>query len=67
MAVVAVSATSVAFLVMYRDRLADDRAHLIEIVKSRATVIEAMARFDKVYSAEDVEGGAFAATLDQLR
>jgi hypothetical protein len=67
MAAVAISAVGVVAFMLYRHHLEDERARLVEIVKSRAALIEAVARFDKAHSVDAVEGGAFAATLNQVR
>jgi len=41
--------------------------HLTETVKSQARLIEAVAKFDREFSVQDIPGGAEAATLWQIR
>ncbi len=67
MAGVAIGAGGMTLWALYRAALTQQRARLVEIAQSRARLTEAIARFDKKYSAEDVPGGASGATLGQLR
>ncbi len=67
MTVVAVGAVGIALAVLYKVALGEQRARLVEIAQSRARLMEAVARFDAEHSAADVPGGAFAATISQVR
>jgi len=51
---------------LYQESFEKERSHLIDIVKSQARLMEAVARFDAVHSQEDHPGGAAAATLSQI-
>ncbi|UCC30502.1 MAG: PAS domain S-box protein [Phycisphaerales bacterium] len=51
---------------LYRTAFEQQRERLVETVRSRARLIEAVARFDAMYSASDVPGGPEAATLSQV-
>jgi hypothetical protein len=50
---------------LYRTALKEERARLEETVKSQARLIEAIARFDSIYST-DYPDGAIEATLSQI-
>lgn len=67
MAGVAVGVGGMMLYALYKASFEQQRERLVEIAHGRAYLIEAIARFDAVYSAEDVPGGAFAATLGQIR
>lgn len=67
MSAVAAGGTLIALGVMYQTTAKEERARLVETVQSQARLLEAVARFDALHSAEDVEGGAFEATLQQMR
>jgi PAS domain S-box-containing protein len=67
MAVVAVGVAGTTLFVLYQAALDQQRERLVETAHSQARLIEAMAQFDAQYSAEDVPGGAFEATLSQVR
>jgi signal transduction histidine kinase len=66
MAVVSLSTAAIAVYILYEATLAVHRDRLNEMVQSGARLIEAIARFDAEYSAEDVPGGATQATLRQV-
>ena len=66
MAAVALSTAGIAIYVLYDAGFTVHRARLHEVVQSRARIIEAVARFDSKFSAEDIPGGATAATLRQI-
>jgi len=66
MASVSLSTAAVAIYVLYEAGFSVHRARLLEVVQSRARIIEAVARFDAEFSARDVPGGATGATLRQL-
>jgi len=59
-------AESIAIAILYRTAFEEERTRLIEAAKSQARLIEAVARFDRVYST-DYPSGARQATLDQVR
>ncbi len=65
MAVVATTVALTAIWLLYTTALDAQKGRLIEIAKSRARMIEAVARFDKAYS-KDYPGGAMAATIAQI-
>ncbi|MFQ5927231.1 MAG: PAS domain S-box protein, partial [Terriglobia bacterium] len=67
MAVVSVAAAGIAMRELYEAAFAQQRERLVETAQSQARLMEAVARFDAQYSAEDVPGGAFAATLAQIQ
>ena len=60
---VAVGATVYA---LYRVSFEQSRMRLVDAAKSRARLIEAVARFDAVHH-DELPGGAFEATLSQVR
>ncbi len=66
MAAISLSTAAIAIYVMHDAGFRFHRARLNEVVQSRARIIEAMARFDSSFSADDVPGGAEAATLSQV-
>ena len=64
---VAVSVGAVTLTSLYRAAFNVQRGQLQEIVTTQARLIEAVARFDAEFSATDVAGGSFSATLGQVR
>ena len=56
---------TVSIGLLYRTALHETRARLEEIAKSQASLIDAVSRFDKVYS-NDYPTGSWAATLSQI-
>ena len=64
-AVSLVVATLTIYL-LYDAAFSEERARLLETVRSQARLMEAIARFDAVYSREDHPGGWQAATLSQI-
>ena len=58
--------TAVSLGVLYQTSLEEERARLTEIAQSQARLIEAVARFDQVYS-NDYPQGPIEATLSQIR
>jgi len=66
MTCVALVVGAIALFGLYRTAFEQQRERLVETVRSRARLIEAIARFDAVYSATDVPGGSEAATLSQV-
>ncbi len=57
---------SVTIFLLYRAAFEGQKARLAETARSRARMMEAVARFDMRYSDQDIAGGAFAATLLQV-
>jgi len=66
MAVVAVITTAMSIWLLYQTALDEERSRLVETAQSQARLIEAVARFDAVYSRDNFPGGAVAATLSQI-
>jgi PAS domain S-box-containing protein len=56
----------IAIYVLYRTALAEAQERLVETAQSQARLIEAVARFDSLYSS-DYPQGAKAATLHQIK
>ncbi len=67
MGAVAAAVATTALFVVYQAAMEQQRQGLAEIVRNRASLIRAVARFDRAYSAEDVPGGSLDATLSQIR
>jgi hypothetical protein len=65
MAATCIVAESLAIGLLYRTALREEAARLEETAKSRARLIESVARFDAIYS-NDYPHGAIAATLSQI-
>ncbi len=59
----AVGATITA---LYRAAFEEEETRLLEMARSQTRLIEAVARFDSVYSNQDYPGGSRAATLSQI-
>lgn len=57
---------SIAVSILYNTAFAEEEARLRETAQSQARLIEAVARFDKIYS-NDYPAGAREATLSQIR
>lgn len=66
MTLVALAVGTIFIVRLYRTAFEQHRQHLADIVESQARLIEAVARFGMRFSAEDVEGGSWAATLSQI-
>ena len=66
MVVVAFATAAISIGLLYQTALVQQRSRLVELVRSQARLIEAVARFDAVYSQTDVPGGATTATLSQV-
>jgi hypothetical protein len=62
--VILVEASSISLL--YNTAFEEERARITEIAKSQARLIEAVARFDRIYS-KDYPLGSSEATLNQIR
>ncbi len=68
-AILAISALLLSGIIgwlLYTAVFDDEAKRLVEIAHNQAQLMEAVARFDAQYSAQDVEGGAVAATLSQI-
>ncbi|MEE8353327.1 MAG: histidine kinase dimerization/phospho-acceptor domain-containing protein, partial [Dehalococcoidales bacterium] len=65
MAVVTLTAVGIGTKLLYDAAFEEERARLIDAARSQARLIEAIARFDSVYS-QDYPGGALPATLSQI-
>ncbi len=66
MATVGVTAAGLSLWTLYITAFEEERSRLIEITRSQARLIEAVARFDATHSQDANPGGAIAATLDQI-
>jgi signal transduction histidine kinase len=66
MATVSLSTAVTAIYVLYQAGLAVHTARLMEVVESRARIIEAVAAFDARFSHDVFPEGATAATLSQI-
>ena len=65
MTIVSLIASGIAIYLLYRTALEEERERLQETAQSQARLIEAISRFDAIYS-EDYPEGAEAATLSQI-
>jgi signal transduction histidine kinase len=65
MAGVVIAVAALVFYVLYTAAIEEERERLVETAQSQARLIEAIARFDSVYSSE-YPGGSEAATLNQI-
>ena len=66
MSTIVVTAESITIGLLYQTAFEQERLRLVETAKSQARLIEAVARFDEVYSA-DFPSGARQATLNQIQ
>ena len=66
MSAIVIVVESIAMGMLYRTAINEERQRLIEIAKSQARMIEAIARFDRTYSKE-YPLGSRAATLSQIK
>jgi signal transduction histidine kinase len=66
MAAVSLSTAAIAIYVLYDAGMEMHKARLMEVVQSRARIIEAVARFDAEFSHDAHSAGATAATLSQI-
>jgi hypothetical protein len=65
MATVTIIVEFVTIVMLYRAAINEEQARLVETAKSQARLIEAIARFDAIYS-NDYPKGAQEATLSQI-
>ncbi len=66
MAMIVTIVLTTALIMLYRTALEQQQHRLIETVQSQTELIRSIAVFDAQYSQNDVEGGARAATLQQV-
>ena len=66
MVTVSLVVATLTIYLLYDAAFSEERARLLETVRSQARLMEAIARFDAVYSREDHPGGWQAATLSQI-
>ncbi len=64
---VALGTGAIALVTLYQTAFEQQCERLVETVSSQAQLIEAVARFAARHSSADAPGGAFAATLSQIR
>ncbi|MZH01988.1 MAG: PAS domain S-box protein [Nitrospinae bacterium] len=64
--IVVVGVSAILIYQAYNEHLHDHQREMVHIVKSRARIIEAVAKFDKQYSS-NFPGGTREATLSQIR
>lgn len=67
MAIVTGLSTIVTIAVLYNAAFANSRAALVEMVNVKASLINAVGRFDAKFSDQDHPQGAYAATLSQVK
>lgn len=60
------SVLGIALFTQYQSTFEQQKNWLMEVVRSQKSLMESVAGFDARYSTEDVEGGAFAATMSQI-
>lgn len=65
MATIVLAIESITIGILYHTAITEEKARLEEAAKSQARLIEAVARFDSVYS-NDYPAGARQATIDQI-
>ena len=66
MSIIVITVEGVSISTLYRTAMREEMARLVEAAKSQARIIEAVARFDKVYS-RDYPDSPRQATLSQVR
>ena len=66
MVTVSLVVATLTIYLLYDVAFSEERARLLETARSQARLMEAIARFDAVYSREDYPGGWQAATLSQI-
>lgn len=66
MSTIVVVLESITIGLLYQTAFEQERLRLVETAKSQARLIEAVARFDEIYSA-DLPSGARQATLNQIQ
>lgn len=66
MTTIVVIVESLTIGILYRTAFVSQKLHLVETAKSQARLIEAIARYDKMYN-RNYPGGAKQATIDQIK
>lgn len=66
MALIAFTVGSVFLYVLYQAAYTQEQENLTSLVSSQVELIQAVARFGKVYSTSAIDGGAEAATISQV-
>jgi PAS domain S-box-containing protein len=66
MAVVSLVVIGITISVLYNVAFEQSQGRLVEIAQAQARMIEAVARFDAIYSRQDFPEGPIAATLSQI-
>ncbi|MBC8458492.1 MAG: PAS domain S-box protein, partial [Deltaproteobacteria bacterium] len=66
MATACMIVAGITITILYHTAFQEEGARLMEITQSQARLIEAVARFDAIYSKEDHREGASGATLSQI-
>lgn len=66
MAVMVIILEAITIWQLYKTAMSEERARLKETARSQARLIEAVARFDQIYS-QDYPGGPALATLSQIK
>ncbi|MCI5208357.1 MAG: hypothetical protein D3910_06090 [Candidatus Electrothrix sp. ATG2] len=66
MTTIVIASMVITVVMLYRTAITEEKAHLEETVKSQARLIEAVARFDQIYS-KDYPYGAREASLYQIK
>ncbi len=66
MTIVSLVITGITIFILYGVAFEQSRDRLVEMVKSQARLIEAVARFDASHSGRDYPGGSIEATLSQI-
>ncbi|MDM8553640.1 histidine kinase dimerization/phosphoacceptor domain -containing protein [Desulfococcaceae bacterium HSG7] len=67
MSLVVLVTGGLATYLLYSTAFEQQRERLIETAQSQARLIEAVARFDALYSEKDHQGGSSAATISQIQ
>ena len=66
LALTGLSIAGVTITLLYQTAFEEEEARLSEIAETQARLMEAVARFDQLYSAQDHPQGSSAATLSQI-
>ncbi|ATX81634.1 hypothetical protein Ga0123462_0764 [Mariprofundus ferrinatatus] len=67
MACVAMVVASLTIFILYSTALQEERARLVDTAQSQARLIEAVAKFDRLYASSSAFKTAYEATLSQIR
>jgi PAS domain-containing protein len=66
MALSCLTVAGITIFSLYQAAISEERERLVETAQSQARLIEAVARYDAIYSKSYTPGGARAATLSQI-